>query len=131
MATANPTWGEARFANELLLKLGVRVSPRTVRKYLSDRPWPKRTPDPAQRWLTFVGNHAQAIVASDFFVVVTAGCHVLYVFEAMELGTPRIAHHAVTAHPTAEWTLQQFQEAIPGEHRYRFVIYDRDRIYCE
>ncbi len=30
MARENPTWGEERVANELLLKLGLRVSPRTV-----------------------------------------------------------------------------------------------------
>jgi hypothetical protein len=38
MATENPLWGEERIANELLLKLGVRVSPRTVRKYMPKRP---------------------------------------------------------------------------------------------
>ena len=32
MARENLTWGEERIANELLLKLGLRVSPRTVRK---------------------------------------------------------------------------------------------------
>ena len=32
MARNNPGWGEERIANELLLKLGVQVSPRTVRK---------------------------------------------------------------------------------------------------
>jgi hypothetical protein len=31
MARANPTWGEERIANELLLKLGLAVSPRTIR----------------------------------------------------------------------------------------------------
>ena len=31
MAAENPTWGE-RIANELMLKLGIRVSPRTVSK---------------------------------------------------------------------------------------------------
>src|SRR5207249_1662274 len=30
MAAENPTWGEERIANELKLKLGIRVSPRTV-----------------------------------------------------------------------------------------------------
>jgi putative transposase len=30
MARANPTWGEERIADELLLKLGLTVSPRTV-----------------------------------------------------------------------------------------------------
>ncbi|HKW32264.1 MAG TPA: helix-turn-helix domain-containing protein, partial [Candidatus Acidoferrum sp.] len=31
MVRENPTWGEARIAAELALKLGIRVSPRTVR----------------------------------------------------------------------------------------------------
>jgi hypothetical protein len=34
MTQDNPTWGQERMANELLLKLGLRVSPRTVRKYM-------------------------------------------------------------------------------------------------
>jgi len=61
MAAENPTWGEERIANELKLKLGIRVSPRTVEKYLRARP--VRTPDPKQRWLTFVHNHVKVIVA--------------------------------------------------------------------
>jgi putative transposase len=32
MARANVTWGEERIGAELLLKLGIRVSPRTVRR---------------------------------------------------------------------------------------------------
>jgi hypothetical protein len=38
-------------------------------------------------------------------------------------------HHNVTAHPTADWTLQQFREALPGDHGYQYVIHDRDRIH--
>jgi hypothetical protein len=38
MGRENPSWGEERIANELLLKLGIQVSPRTVRKYLPPRP---------------------------------------------------------------------------------------------
>jgi putative transposase len=70
MASENPLWGEERIANELLLKLGVRVSPRTVRKYMPKRP-PGR-PRSDQRWSTFLLNDAGAIVACDFFVAVTA-----------------------------------------------------------
>ena len=33
----------------------------------------ERRPDLEQRWMTFVRNHAKAIVACDFLVVVTAG----------------------------------------------------------
>ncbi len=36
MAENNPTWGQERVADELLLKLGILVCPRTVRSY-----WPE------------------------------------------------------------------------------------------
>ena len=38
MASENPVWGEERIASELLIKLGIRVSPRTVGKYMPKRP---------------------------------------------------------------------------------------------
>jgi transposase InsO family protein len=47
----------------------------------------------------------------------------------LELGSRRILHCNVAAHPTAEWTLQQFREVLPGESSYRFVIHDRDAIF--
>jgi len=47
----NPSWGEERIADELLVKFGIRVSPRTVSKYLgSGRPHTSRGD---QRWATF------------------------------------------------------------------------------
>ena len=70
MARENVLWGEERIANELLLKLGVRISPRTVRKYLPKRP-PGR-PRGDLRWSTFLRNQATATLACDFFVAVTA-----------------------------------------------------------
>ena len=126
MAKSNPVWGEERIAAELLLKLRIQVSPRTVRRYLptGSRPGPS-----SQRWMIFVRNHAQAMLACDFLVVVTATFRVLYVFVIMEIGTRRIAHFNVTAHPTAGWTLQQFREVMTGEQPQRFVIHDRDSIY--
>jgi putative transposase len=130
MAQDNPTWGQERIANELLLKLGLRVSPRTVRKYM-----PKRldrgpgTRIPSQRWAMFVRNHAQAIVACDFCVAITATFRMLYVFVVIEHASRRLLHVNVTAHPTAEWTLQQLREAIPSDHGYRFLIHDRDSIF--
>jgi putative transposase len=128
MANENRTWGEERLAAELLLKLGIRISPRTVRRYMPAEPGPSRGPS-SQCWMTFVRNQAQAILACDFFTVVTASFRVLYVFVIMEVGTRRITQFNVTAHPTAEWTLQQFREVITGERPYRFLIHDRDSIY--
>ena len=59
--------------------------------------------------MTFVRNRVQGILACDFFVAVTASFRALYVFVIMEVGTRRIAQFNVTAHPTADWTLQQFR----------------------
>jgi hypothetical protein len=128
MASENPAWGEERIANELKLKLGIRVSPRTVAKYFHNGR-PARTPDPTQRWLSFVHNHAKVLIACDFFVVVTATFRVHCVFVVLELGSRKIVHYNVTAHPTAEWTLQQFREALPPDQPYRFVIHDRDSMF--
>ena len=59
----------------------------------------------------------------------TAGFRVLYVFLVMEVGTRRIVQHNVTAHPTADWTMQQFREVASNEKLYRFLIHNRDGIY--
>src|SRR6266508_241262 len=101
MTWDNPSWGEDRIANELVLKLGLRVSPRSVRKHLPkqlDRGGSRRVSP--QRWLTFVRNYAKAIVACDFCVVVTATFRRLYVFVVIDHATRRILHANLTAHPT-------------------------------
>jgi transposase InsO family protein len=129
MAAANRTWGEERIADELLVKLGIRVSPRTVRRYMPSRP--PRARQRTQAWITFIRNHARAMIASDFFVVVTATFRVLYVFVVLEVGTRRILHWNVTQHPTADWTSQQSRMIVPGDQGHRFVIHDRDSIYSD
>jgi transposase InsO family protein len=129
MAAANRTWGEERIADELLVKLGIRVSPRTVRRYMPSRP--PRARQGTQAWSTFVRNHARGVLASDFFVVVTATFRVIYVFVVLEVGTRRILHCNVTEHPTADWAAQQFRMIVPGDQGHRFVIHDRDTIYSD
>jgi putative transposase len=130
MARENPTWGQMRVAAGLYLKLGILVSPRTVRKY-----WPRERDDhrgrrtSSQQWATFVRNHAAAMVACDFMVAVTAKFQLLYVFVILELGSRRILQCNVTAHPTAEWTLQQFRDGLSDQKPNRFLIHDRDSIF--
>jgi transposase InsO family protein len=132
MAQDNPTWGEERIANEFLLKLELRVSPRTIRKYLPKRQdYGRGKRATAQCWQTFGRNHAHAIIACDFCVVVTAMFRFLYVFVVMDHATCRVLHTNVTAHPTALWTLQQLREAIPADHQYRFLLHDRDSIFSQ
>ena len=114
--------------NELQLKLGLRVSPRTVRKYMPKRP-PGR-PRGDQRWSTFLRNHASATVACDFFVAVTATFRLLYVFVVIEHGSRRLVRVAVTAHPTAAWTLQQLREVVGFDRAHQYLIHDRDSIFA-
>ncbi len=130
MASENPTWGQARVANELSLKLGIKISPRTVRKYWPAEPEPRgRRQLSSQRWTTFIRNHAAAIVSCDFTIAVTAKFERLYVLVVLELGTWRILECNVTAHPTAEWTLQQLRHALPEDSAHRFLMHDRDSIF--
>ncbi len=130
MARENPTWGEERIANELLLKLGLRVSPRTIRKYMPELPEaPCARPRGDQRWAVFLRNHARSIVVCDFCVVVTAAFRVLYVLVVIEHASRRLIHLGATAHPTATWTLQHLREAIPCDLGYRFIIHDHDAIF--
>jgi transposase InsO family protein len=128
MARENVLWGEERIANELLLKLGIRISPRTVRKYMPNRP-PGR-PRGGLRWSTFLKSHARGIRACDFFVAVTATFRMLYVFVVIEHGTRRLAHVNVTTHPSAAWTLQQLREVIANADAHRYLIHDRDSIFA-
>ncbi len=129
MATENRLWGEERIANELLVKLGFRISPRTVRKYMPKR-WPGR-PRGDQHWATFLRNHAKAIVACDFFVAVTVTFQLLYVFVVIQHSSRRLLHFNVTEHPTSTWTLQQLREAVGYEECFQYLIHDRDSIFSK
>ena len=121
MAAANRTWGEERIAAELRLKLGLTVSPRTVRRYMPTRPR-TRGGQSTQSWATFLHNHAGAVLACDFFLVVTATFQRLYDFVLFDFATRRVVHWNVTAHPTATWTIQQFRDGLPLDGTYRFVV---------
>jgi len=129
MATHNCTWGEERIAAELRVKLGLTVSPRTVRRYMPPRPR-RRSGQSAQSWGTFLHNHASAVRACDFFIVVTATFQRLYVFVSLDIATRRVVHWNLTQHPTAEWTIQQFRNGLPLDSPYRFVVHDRDGIFA-
>lgn len=51
MNASNPRWGAERMSGERL-KIGIRLSKRTVQKYLT-----RRAPGDGQRWSTFLGHH--------------------------------------------------------------------------
>jgi putative transposase len=123
MSRANPLWGAPRIHGELL-KLGLTVSQATVSKYM-----PRQRRPPSQVWRTFLKNHAQDLIALDFFTVPTATFRVLFVLVVLSHGRRRLVHFNVTEHPTAEWTARQLIEACGAEDSPRYLIRDRDQIY--
>jgi putative transposase len=124
MTVENSIWGKQRIADDLVLKLGIQVSPRTVRKYMPTRP--RGRPRGDLRWSTFPKAHARTLLACDLFVAVTASFRVLDVFVVIEHASRRLVHVNVCAKPTAEWTLRQLRETVGDSDCYRYLLRDRD-----
>ena len=87
MASANRLWGAERIRGELL-KLGVKVSKRTIQKYMrAARPNRPR----GQRWSTFLRNHAQELWACDFLQAYDVFFRSIFAFVFIELATRKVA----------------------------------------
>jgi transposase InsO family protein len=121
MARENLTWGAKRIRGELL-NLGIRVSKRSIQKYIPTDRYPKS----GQSWPTFLQNHFPDIWACDFTVVHDLLFRPIYVFVIMELHTRRIVHAGVTRNPTDKWVAQQLREATPWDEKPKYLIRDRD-----
>jgi hypothetical protein len=103
ISSDHPEWGEDKIAEELAVKLGVKHSTSTIRKYMVTR----RKPRVGQTWKTFVKNHAKQIYSCDFLTRYTALFTVVHVFVVMEVATRKIMHINVTTSPSLEWVTQQ------------------------
>ncbi len=125
LAAQNRLWGAERIRGELL-KLGVRVSKRTIQKYLREAPPPRRA---GQTWATFLSNHVGDIWACDFLPVTDLRFRPIYAFFVIALGSRRVEHVGVTRHPTDAWVAQQLREATPFGAAPRFLIRDNDAKY--
>ena len=121
----NPTWRAPRVHGELVM-LGFEVSERSVARWMRRAP---RSPDSAQRWLTFLRNHREALAAMDFFSVPTITFGVLYCFFVLRHDRRRILHFNVTRHPTSAWIVQQLRETFPYESPAKFLLLDHDAKY--
>jgi transposase InsO family protein len=123
MCRDNPLWGAERIRGELL-KLGIAVSNRSIRRYRR----PARPP-PSQTWRAFLRNHAPAIWAADFFAVQTLTFKTLYVLLLITHDRRELVHLGVTAHPAAAWVWRQLIAATPWGRQPRYLVRDRDSIY--
>ena len=126
-ARENPGWGYPRIAGELL-KLGLRVSPSTVRRLLLANglgPAPRRS---GPSWRLFLRQQAATMLACDFFTVETISLRRFYVLFFIELESRRVHMAGCTTNPTGAWVRQQARNlTFTGLfERVRFLIHDRD-----
>lgn len=128
-ARENPSWGYQRITGELL-KVGVRVSPSTVRRLLLAaglEPAPRRV---GPTWREFLRAQASSIIACDFFTVETITLRRYYVLFFIEIATRRVHLAGATTNPTGPWVAQQGRNlSLNGffdTKQFRFLIHDRD-----
>jgi putative transposase len=127
LARENPHWGYQRISGELS-KLGLSVSPSTVRRLLARArlgPAPRRS---GPSWREFLRAQAASVVACDLFTVDTAFLRRYYVLFFIELASRRVHLVGCSAHPDGRWVAQQarnlsFSGAL-GD--VSFLIHDRD-----
>jgi len=124
MSRDNPLWGTERIRGELL-KLGIVVSKRSIRRYR----WRKPVPPGSPRWRSFVANEIKGIWAADLLVVQSVTYRTLYVFFFITHDRREIVHFNVTGSPTAAWIWRQLIEATPWGRRPQHLIHDRDAVY--
>lgn len=55
----------------------------------------------------------------------------LYVFVVIEHGSRRLVRVDVTAHPRADWTLQQLRDVVGFDDTHRYLLHDRDSIFAK
>jgi len=125
LASENPTWGAPRIHGELV-KLGFRLSERTVSRYMPRR---RPTGDRRSKWWTFIENHRHAIAAMDLFVVPTLFFRPLYGFFIITHERRQVLHFNVTFRPTAAWVKTQLETAFSKAHGLKYLLFDRDSIF--
>jgi putative transposase len=120
MAEQNRLWGAERIRGELL-KLDIRVSKRTIQKYMRH----VRSKQPrGQNWRTFLHNEAAEIWACDFLQVTDLFFRSLFAFIIIDLKSRKVIHVGVTRAPTDAWTTQQLREATPYGQTPKYLIRD-------
>ena len=123
MYNENAGWGAGRIQGELL-KLGYRVTKRTVAKYLAVYPL---APPPG--WRTFLRNHMHDAAAIDMFVVISLSFRLLYAMVILRLDRRKIIHVGATTHPTQVWLSSNVLQAFSKNSKPKYLIRDRDSCY--
>jgi putative transposase len=118
MAANNRFWGAERIRGELL-KLDIRVSKRTIQKYMR-QVRPKRAD--GQKWKTFLHNHAaevSGVGACDFLRFPDLFFRSLFAFIIIELKSRKVIHVNVTRSlPIFGWHNSCGRRLRMGKHQH-------------
>lgn len=122
MAKDNVLWGAERIRGELL-HLGIKVSKRTILKYMRS----VREPRPSgQNWLTFMHNHGRNIWACDFLQTYDVFFRAIFIFVIIEIGSRRVVHLGITRHPSDLWASRQIVAVTAWEGQPKYLVADND-----
>jgi putative transposase len=130
LARENPRWGHRRISGELV-KLGLRVSPTTIRRLLARAglgPAPRRS---GPGWREFLRAQAASIVACDFFTVESVVLRRYYVLFFIAHASRRVWLAGCSTNPTGAWVTQQARNVglDVADQGMRLLIRDRDSKY--
>jgi putative transposase len=129
LARENSHWGYVRIVGELR-KLGITVSATLVRNLLAGSGIPPAPRRDQLSWRSFLRQHAETVLACDFFTVDTVWLRRLYVLFFVSIGTRRVEYFACTSNPDTAWMGQQARNLVMDLDdrgwRPRFLIHDRD-----
>jgi putative transposase len=127
LARENPRWGHRRISGELA-KLGLPVSPSTVRRLLARAglgPAPRRA---GPGWREFLRTQAASIVACDFFTLESVLLRRYYALFFIAHASRRVWLAGCSPNPTGAWVTQQARNLglDLADQGARLLIRDRD-----
>jgi putative transposase len=130
LARENPRWGHRRISGELA-RLGVRVSPSTIRRVLACARLDPAPRSSGQGSREFLRAQAASIVACDFFTVESVLPRRYYVLFFIAHASRRVWLAGGTTNPTGAGVTQQARNLglDLAEQGMRFLIRDRDSKY--
>jgi putative transposase len=130
LARENPRWGHRRISGELA-KLGLRVSPTTIRRLLARAGLDPAPRSSGQGWREFLRAQAASIVACDFFTVESVLLRRYYVLFFIAHASRRVWLAGCTTNPNGAWVTQQARNLGLdfADQDARLLIRDRDSKY--
>lgn len=127
LKSANMNFGYKRISGELL-KLGLSVSPSSVRNILKNLPF-----DPfyhnKNSWNSFLNDYKKDIIATDFIKFYSPRSNQYYfLLLFINHANKEILHFNTTEHPTKKWIENQLRHINDGSSK-KYLVRDNDILF--